>query len=428
VPVTAIVGANWGDEGKGKITDLLAENADIVVRFQGGDNAGHTIINPLGKFVVHSLPSGIFYPHVVNLIGPGVALNPESLFKELDGLLARGIPKPQLKISSKAQLVLPYHVLFDRCEEERLQHQQFGSTRRGIAPFYSEKYLKVGIRVEDLLEVDHLRTRLEGGNVRRDVLLKVLYDQPPVDVESVLELLSSYWRLLEPYVCDSSELLWDGLDSGKRVLLEGQLGALRDPDHGIYPFSTSSSPLAGFASVGAGVPPHEIREVIAVVKAYSSCVGAGPFVSELLGAESDELRRRGGSDGEYGATTGRPRRVGWFDCVASRYGCKVQGATKVALSLLDVLGYLPSIKICTAYRVDRKVTHRFSSTAELLRAEPVLEELPGWQTDLRNVRRFGDLPENAQRYVARIEEELGVPITWISVGPERSQYIERSPM
>jgi adenylosuccinate synthase len=313
VPVTAIVGANWGDEGKGKITDLLAENADIVVRFQGGDNAGHTIINPLGKFVVHSLPSGIFYPHVVNLIGPGVALNPESLFKELDGLLARGIPKPQLKISSKAQLVLPYHVLFDRCEEERLRHQQFGSTRRGIAPFYSEKYLKVGIRVEDLSEVDHLRTRLEGGNVRRDVLLKVLYDQPPIDVENVLELLSSYRRLLEPYVCDSSELLWAGLESGKRVLLEGQLGALRDPDHGIYPFSTSSSPLAGFATVGAGVPPHEIHEVIAVVKAYSSCVGAGPFVSELLGAESDELRRRGGSDGEYGATTGRPRRVGWFD-------------------------------------------------------------------------------------------------------------------
>jgi adenylosuccinate synthase len=426
LPVTAIIGANWGDEGKGKITDLLAQNADIVVRFQGGDNAGHTIINQFGKFVVHSLPSGIFYPHVVNLIGPGVALNPESLFKELDGLLERGVPKPQLKISSKAQLVLPYHILFDRCEEERLRHQQFGSTRRGIAPFYSEKYLKVGIRVEDLVNPDLLRTRIEAGNARRDVLLKVLYGQPSVDVEETVERLNAYHKLLDPYVCDSSELLWSALDADKRILLEGQLGALRDPDHGIYPFSTSSSPLAGFASVGAGLPPYAIREIIAVVKAYSSCVGAGPFVSELHGEEANQLRQRGGSDGEYGATTGRPRRVGWFDCVASRYGCKVQGATQVALSLLDVLGYLPQIKICKAYRIEGQLTDRFPSTGDLLRAEPVFEELPGWQTDLRNVRRFEDLPENARRYVWRIEEELRVPITWLSVGPERSQYIERS--
>lgn len=423
--VTAIVGANWGDEGKGKITDFLASRADLVVRFQGGNNAGHTIINDYGKFSLHLLPSGVFYPNVINVLGPGVALNIPAFLDERQQLLARGIPAPNLRISDRAQVVLPYHLLFDAAEETRLGDQKFGSTKSGIAPFYADKYAKMGIQVSDLADSDRLRRRLEATVPVKNILLQHLYRQPPIELEPLVAELRQQGSAIQPFLCDTTTLLHDAIASGKQVLLEGQLGALRDPDHGIYPYPTSSSPLAGFAAVGAGVPPHAIKRVIAVAKAYSSCVGAGPFVTELTGEAAHELRERGGDAGEYGATTGRPRRMGWFDAVATRYGCRVQGATEVALTLLDVLGDLSEIPICVAYELDGEQTASFPVPAQLEKAKPIWETLPGWQCDISGVRSFNQLPAAARAYVERLQELIEAPIRWISVGPHRKAMIER---
>jgi len=424
--VTAIVGANWGDEGKGKMTDLLAREADLVVRFQGGRNAGHTVINDHGKFALHLLPSGVFYPDVLNVLGPGVALDIGALFEERDAVLQAGAPEHRLAVSERAQVVMPYHVALDVCEEERLGKASFGSTRAGIAPFYADKYLKLGVQVADLYDPPVLRDRLERSLAAKNVLFRRLYHEDACDSGSLLAELADLAERLQPLVCDTTARLHDALESGKRILLEGQLGALRDPDLGIYPFPTSSSPLAGFASVGAGVPPWAITSVVCVVKAYSSCVGAGPFVTELTGEEAATLRARGGSAGEYGATTGRPRRVGWFDAVATRYGCRVQGATEAAISLLDVLGYLDRIPVCTAYEIDGLRTRDFPVARLLDGASPVYEALPGWRCDISHVRTYEELPSEARQYVETLERMIGVPVTHISVGPHRDAII-RSP-
>jgi adenylosuccinate synthase len=425
MPVTAIVGANWGDEGKGKITDWLAARADIVVRFQGGNNAGHTIINNYGKTVLHLLPAGVFYPHTVNVIGPGVALNVPALLKELEDLKERGIPEPQVRISDRAQVVLPYHLLLDEYEEERLADRKFGSTKKGIAPFYSDKYSKLGVQVADLYDEPRLRARLKQSLSIKNVLFQHLYKKPRIEADDLVPELIEQGRRIRPMVADTTAFFAEALAADKNILAEGQLGALRDPDHGIYPFPTSSSPLAGFAAVGAGVPPHAISRIVTVVKAYSSCVGTGPFAVELFGAEGEELRQRGGDAGEYGATTGRPRRVGWLDGVATRYGCRVQGATEVVLTVLDALGYLDEVKICTAYEIDGKRTIDFPNPALLDRARPVYETLPGWKCSISDARSFDDLPANARKYVLRIEEFIGVPVKWISVGPQRESMICR---
>ena len=423
MPVSAIVGANWGDEGKGKMTDVLAQHSDFVIRYQGGNNAGHTIINAYGKFALHLLPSGVFYPHTTNILGPGIALNISSFLSELDELIARGVPKPSLYISERAQVVLPYHLLLDEYEEERLGDRKYGSTKSGIAPFYSDKHLKIGVQVADLFDEGRLRDRVERSLTVKNLLFEHLYQKPIMSLEQIVPALMAAGDKIKPYVCDTSTLLHDALKDQKKILVEGQLGALRDPDHGIYPYPTSSSTLAGFASVGAGIPPHAITQVVAVTKAYSSCVGAGPFVSEIFDREAENLRERGGDAGEYGATTGRPRRMGWFDAVATRYGCRMQGATAVALTVLDVLGYLDEIPVCTAYEIDGEKTHRFPVPALLDRATPVLEMMPGWRRDISSVRRFSDLPTNAQNYVMQIEAWLEVPVKWVSVGPRREDII-----
>ncbi len=425
MPVTAVVGANWGDEGKGKTTDYFAQNADIVVRFQGGSNAGHTIINDFGKFVLHLLPSGVFYPKVVNVLGPGVAVNLQILLQEIQSLAQRGLPESQLRISERAQVILPYHLLFDEYEEERLAGGQFGSTKQGIAPFYADKVQKIGVQIADLYDEERLRQRLTTALAVKNVLLEHLYHKPPLEAGDMIVQLQEQAEALRPYVGDTTAYLHEAWSAGKRILLEGQLGALRDPDHGIYPYPTSSSTLAGYGAVGAGLPPYAIEQVVAVTKAYSSCVGAGPFVTELFGHEGEELRRRGGSDGEYGATTGRPRRVGWFDAVATRYGCKIQGATQLALGLLDVLGYLKEIPICVGYEIDGKVTQAFPTTDKLETAQPILERLPGWQTDISMIRSYHLLPTATKRYIERLEELVAVPIKWLSVGPSRAAMIAR---
>ena len=422
--VTAIVGGNWGDEGKGKMTDHLAARADFVVRFQGGNNAGHTIINERGKFALHLLPGGVFHDHVTNVLGPGVAVNVRALLGELAALQAAGV-RPRLLVSDRAQVVLDVHRLQDVYEEVRLGEHRFGSTQQGIAPFYADKYIKTGIQVADLCEPRRLKERVERLLAVKNVFFEALYGKPAADPEALCADLAEQGELLAPYVADVGPVLHDAVAAGREILLEGQLGALRDPDHGIYPFVTSSSPLAGFAAVGAGVPPWAITRIIAVVKAYSTCVGAGPFTTELQGEEAETLRARGGDSGEYGATTGRPRRVGWFDAVATRYGCRVQGATEVALTCLDVLGYLDEVPICTHYRIDGELTAEFPVPARLERAEPVYERLPGWRKDIRGVRTFEELPPEAKAYVARVEEVIGVPVRWISTGPQREAVIER---
>ena len=424
--VQAIVGGNWGDEGKGKITDTLAEQSDIVVRFQGGANAGHTIINNYGKFALHLLPSGVFRNTVVNVIAQGVALNLKSLFHELDTLLSRGIPMPNILVSDRAQIVMPYHVLFDQLEEQRLGSKSFGSTKSGIAPFYADKYLKIGIQVGELFDDDLLRERLERACAIKNETLKSLYPgNALLDVDSIYDEMTGYRNRLRPLVADTAQFLNDAIHAGKNILLEGQLGALKDTDNGIYPFVTSSSPLAGFACVGAGIPPTKIETIITVVKSYSSAVGAGAFVSEIFGDEAKELRDRGGDNGEYGATTGRPRRMGWFDAVATRYGCMLQGTTQVAFSLLDVLSYLDTIPVCTAYSIDGEETDHFPITPLLNRAKPVYTYLDGWKCDIRGIRKFEDLPVNARRYVEFIENQIGYPITMISNGPKREDLIYR---
>lgn len=423
--VTAIVGANWGDEGKGKMTDVLAAQSSYVVRFQGGSNAGHTIINDYGKFGLNMLPSGVFYPEVTNVIGPGAALDGESFIREREQLLARGVPEPILKVSDRAQVVLPVHRLLDALEEERLGNRSYGSTKRGIAPFYADKYAKLGVQVADLYDRNRLLERVGQLLELKNVLLTRLYGHQPLEAEPIVEELLELGEKLRPFVCDTTMMLQQAYKEGRPILLEGQLGALRDPDHGIYPYSTSSSTLAGYAPVGAGLPAYALTNVLAVVKAYSSCVGAGPFVSELEGAEAEQLRIRGGDAGEFGVVTGRPRRVGWFDAVATRYGCMVQGATEVALTNLDVLGYLDLIPVCVGYKLaDGTVTEQFPVNAKLEGAEPILRELPGWKCDISGVRTFGELPAAAQQYVTFIKEEIGVKTSYLSIGPKRDQLMK----
>lgn len=424
--VTAVVGANWGDEGKGKITDMLGNESDIIVRFQGGSNAGHTIVNDYGKFALHILPSGIFYDHTTSIIGNGVALNIPDLFREINEIVEQGVPKPKILVSDRAQIVMPYHILFDECEEERLAGRSFGSTKSGIAPFYSDKYAKIGFQVSELfMDDDKLREKIVQVLAVKNVILENLYKKPKLEVEDILNTLHEYRDMVEPYVCDVSTYLQNAIKEGKNILLEGQLGTLKDPDHGIYPMVTSSSTLAAYGAIGAGIPPYEIKRVVTVVKAYSSAVGAGEFVSEIHGEEADELRKRGGDGGEFGATTGRPRRMGWFDAVASRYGCRMQGATDVALTVLDVLGYLDKLPICVGYEIDGKVTKDFPTTAELAKAKPVYEYLDGWKCDIRGIRKYEELPENCRKYIEFIEKELGVKISMVSNGPKREDIIFR---
>lgn len=424
--VRAIVGANWGDEGKGKITDMLAKESDIIIRFQGGSNAGHTIINNYGRFALHLLPSGVFYGHTTSIIGNGVALNIPFLVKELESLVSQGVPMPHILVSDRAQILMPYHVLFDTYEEERLGGKSFGSTKSGIAPFYSDKYAKIGFQVSELFEDEAaLKDKVQRVCETKNVLLEHLYHKPLLNPDEVLAELMEYKKMVEPYVCDVSAYLHDAIKEGKNILLEGQLGSLKDPDHGIYPMVTSSSTLAAYGAIGAGIPPYEIKEITTVVKAYSSAVGAGAFVSEIFGDEADELRRRGGDKGEFGATTGRPRRVGWFDAVASRYGCRIQGATEVALTVLDVLGYLDEIPICVGYEIDGEVVKDFPVTYKLEKAKPVLKTLPGWKCDIRGIRKYEDLPENCRNYIEFVEKEIGFPITMISNGPGREDIIYR---
>ncbi len=423
--VKAIVGANWGDEGKGKITDMMAQEADIVVRFQGGANAGHTIVNDYGKFALHTLPSGVFYSHITNIIGNGVALNIPLLFREVQSLVERSVPSPKLLVSDRAQIVMPYHILLDQYEEERLGGKSFGSTKSGIAPFYSDKYAKIGFQVSELFDEEILREKVQRVCELKNVLFEHLYHKPVIKPEELLETLHGYRDMVAPFVCDVSVFLDKALKEGRTVLLEGQLGTLKDPDHGIYPMVTSSSTLAAFGAIGAGLPPYEIKQIVTVCKAYSSAVGAGAFVSELFGDEAEELRRRGGDGGEYGATTGRPRRVGWFDCVASRYGCRMQGTTDVAFTVLDVLGYLDEIPVCVGYEIDGEVTADFPVTSRLSKAKPVFEKLPGWKCEIRGIRKYEELPENCRKYIEFIEERIGYPITMVSNGPGREDIIYR---
>ena len=421
--VRAIVGANWGDEGKGKITDMLAKESDIIIRFQGGSNAGHTIINDYGKFALHLLPSGVFYQHTTSIIGNGVALNIPYLIKEIQSIVDRGVPKPHILVSDRAQILMPYHVLFDTYEEARLAGKSFGSTKSGIAPFYSDKYAKIGFQVSELFDDDLLKEKTERVCEIKNVLLEHLYHKPLLDPKELYDELVTYREMIRPYVCDVSAYLHNAIKEGKKILLEGQLGSLKDPDHGIYPMVTSSSTLAAYGAIGAGIPPYEIKDITTVVKAYSSAVGAGAFVSEIFGDEAEELRNRGGDGGEYGATTGRPRRVGWFDAVATRYGCRIQGATEVAFTVLDVLGYLDEIPVCIGYEIDGEVTRDFPTTAKLEKAKPVFTKLPGWKTEIRGIKNYADLPENCRNYIEFVEKEIEVPITMVSNGPGRDDII-----
>lgn len=421
----AIVGACWGDEGKGKICDMFAENADVVVRFQGGSNAGHTIINKYGKFALHQIPSGVFNQNTVNVIGPGVALDIKKLGGEIASIVERNVPAPRILISDRVQVVMPYHVLFDEYEEERLGKHAFGSTKSGIAPFYADKYSKIGFEICELFDEKGFREKLTRVLEIKNTLLRALYNKPPLDFEGLYEEMMAQREIVKPYMGSTFDFFSEAVKKKKTILLEGQLGALKDPDHGIYPFVTSSSPLAAFAAIGAGLPPYEINEILAVVKAYSSAVGEGAFVSEIFGAEAELMRKNGGDGGEYGATTGRPRRMGWFDAVASRYGCKIQGATEAVLTVLDALGYLKEIKICTGYEIDGKVTDKFPVTPLLSRAKPVYETLKGWECDIRGIRDFDKLPENARAYVNFIEKAIDTPITMVSNGPGRDEIIFR---
>ena len=425
--VRAIVGANWGDEGKGKITDMLAETSDIVVRFQGGANAGHTIINNYGRFSLHLMPSGVFYNHTTSVLGNGVALDIEKFCAELKSIVDAGVPTPKILVSNRAQVMMPYHVLFDTLEEARLAGKSYGSTKSGIAPFFSDKYAKIGLQVNELFDEEVLQDRLHKVIEIKNAILRELYHAPEIKYDELLEEMHRQRDMIAPYVADTSKFLREALKAGKTVLLEGQLGTMKDPDHGIYPMVTSSSTLAAYGAVGAGIPPYEIKDIVAVTKAYSSAVGAGDFVSELFGEEADELRRRGGDKGEFGATTGRPRRVGWYDAVASKYGCQLQSATEVALTVLDVLGYLKEIKVCVGYEIDGKVTTDFPVTPLLNKAKPVYETLPGWNCDIRGIKNYDELPENCKNYIDFIEKHIETPITMVSNGPERHEILKRTP-
>jgi len=423
--VKAIVGANWGDEGKGKITDLFSETSDVVIRFQGGANAGHTIINNFGRFALHTLPSGVFFPHVTNVIGSGVALDIRKLMEELKQLTAQGVPAPKLIVSQRCQVLMPYHPLLDTYEEERLLEQAFGSTKSGIAPFYSDKYAKIGFQVCELFDDAILKERLEKVCTLKNALIEHLYHKPALNPTALYTEMVAQRELIAPYLGDVATFVQHALKGGKTILLEGQLGTMKDPDFGIYPMVTSSHTVAAFGCISAGVPPTELKEIIAITKAYSSSVGAGAFVTELFGEEGDELRRRGGDKGEFGATTGRPRRVGWFDAVATRYGAKMQGATQVVLTCLDVLGYLDEIKVCTAYRIDGQVIDLFPTSPDLSKAEPIYTTLPGWKCDIRGRTEYDALPEEAKAYVDFLETCIDTPIKLVSTGPKRHEITTR---
>ena len=423
--VKAIVGANWGDEGKGKITDCLAREADIVIRFQGGSNAGHTIINNYGKFPLHQLPSGVFYNHTVNIIGNGVAFSVENFIKEMANLKANGV-EPKVLVSDRVQIVMPYHIAFDCYEEERLGGKSFGSTKSGIAPFYSDKFAKIGFQINELYDDEEgLKEKIERVLEIKNSTLVNLYHKEPIKSEDIFNKLMEYKEAMAPYVANTFDYVHDALAQGKTVLLEGQLGSLKDTDFGIYPMVTSSNTIAGYGAVGAGIPPYEIKSVVTVVKAYSSAVGAGEFVSEIFGEEANLMRNHGGDGGEYGATTGRPRRMGWLDLVATRYGCKVQGATEVAFTVLDALGYLDEIPVCVAYELDGKQIDYFPTTTQLKRCKPVLKVMKGWKCDISGITEYDKLPQECRDYVEFAEKEIGVPITMVSNGPKRENLIHR---
>ncbi|MBO5078754.1 MAG: adenylosuccinate synthase [Oscillospiraceae bacterium] len=422
--VRAIVGANWGDEGKGKLTDVLAKDADVVIRFQGGSNAGHTIINEYGRFALHQLPSGVFYKHTTNIIGNGVALDLGKFIKEVASLKEAGV-EPNLLVSDRVQVVMPYHVLFDQYEEERLGGRSFGSTKSGIAPFYSDKYAKIGFQINELFDEEYCLDKLRRVLEVKNITLKHLYHKPELSAEEIFAEIKPLRDAVAPYITDTFRFLREARKEGKTILLEGQLGSMKDPDLGIYPMVTSSSTLASYGAIGAGLPPYEIKDIVCVVKAYSSAVGAGAFVSEIFGDEADELRRRGGDKGEFGATTGRPRRMGWFDCVATRYGVQVQGATQVALTVIDALGYLDEIPVCIGYEVDGEVITDFPTTPTLEKCKPVLKIMPGWKQDIRGITRYEDLPKACRDYVEFIEGQIGVPITMVSNGPGREEILYR---
>ena len=420
----AIVGINWGDEGKGRMVDLLTRDYDVVVRYQGGGNAGHTVVNEKGKFALHLLPSGIFRNGVVNILGNGVALDPENLWKEMQDVAAKGVvlTPENLRISERASLLLPWHRDLDALEEQRLADKKYGSTKQGIAPFYSDKYQKKTVLAGELFYPEELRAHLRDLMEWKDLTLTRVYGAAPYSMEKLEAWLAEYAERIRPYVCDTSAFLRQAQKEDKRILFEAQLGALRDLDFGIYPYTTSSNTTAAYAPIGAGLPSLRLTDVVGVVKAYSTCVGEGPFVCEMSGEEAERLREAGA---EYGAKTGRPRRVGPIDLVATRYGVEVQGATVLALTKLDVLGYLPRIPVCARYRVNGAETDRFPFPTELDKAAPVIEYMDGWGCDLSGVRRWEDLPEAARNYVRMIEDAVGCPIKYISVGPERDSIILR---
>lgn len=423
--VKAIVGANWGDEGKGKITDCLAQKSDIVIRFQGGSNAGHTIINNYGKFALHQLPSGVFYDHTTNIIGNGVAFSVDNFVKEMAHLKEHGV-NPKVLVSDRAQIVMPYHIAFDCYEEERLSSKSFGSTKSGIAPFYSDKFAKIGFQVNELFDDEEgLKEKIAGILEVKNATLKNLYHKEPISVDEIFNKLMEYKVAIEPYVGDAFKFVHEALKDGKTILLEGQLGSLKDTDFGIYPMVTSSNTIAGYGAVGAGIPPYEIKDIVTVVKAYSSAVGAGEFVSEIFGEEAELMRNHGGDGGEYGATTGRPRRMGWLDLVATRYGCQVQGTTQVAFTVLDALGYLDEIPVCVAYELDGKQIDYFPTTTQLKRCKPVLKVLKGWKCDISGITEYDKLPQECKDYVEFAEEQIGFPITMVSNGPKRENLIYR---
>ena len=420
----AIVGINWGDQGKGRMVDLLASEYDVVVRYQGGNNAGHTVINQYGKFALHLIPSGIFRPEVINLLGNGTVIDPEALLEEMHSLQAAGvsITPENFKISDRATIVFPFHRAQDALEEERLKDAKYGSTKRGIAPVYSDKFQKKTIMMGELMDMDYLGKRLKGILEWKNLTIQNVYGAEPYDYDTLMAWLEKFGGQLRPYICDAGSVLRLAQLRGKNILFEAQLGALRDIDYGIFPYTSSSTPLAAYAPIGCGAPDIRVDEVLGIVKAYSTCVGEGPFTAEWFGEEADKLREAGG---EYGAATGRPRRVGPLDLVATRYGVKVQGATSIALTKLDILSYMEEIPVCTAYDIDGKQTEAFPFPSLLAKAKPVMETLPGWGCDISGVRHWEDLPQAAQDYVTYVEDQIGCPITYVSVGADRDAIIQR---
>ena len=420
----AIVGINWGDEGKGRMVDLIARDYDIVCRYQGGNNAGHTIVNEYGKFALHLIPSGICLPGVVNVLGNGVVIDLESLCGEIEALQNAGVPvtPENFKISERATIVFPYHRALDGLEEARLKDKKYGSTLRGIAPVYSDKYQKKTIMMGELLYPAYLEKRLASILEWKNLTIQNVYGAEPYKLEDMLAWCREFGSKLAPYICDTSKYLYEAEKAGKNIMFEAQLGALRDIDFGIFPYTSSSSSNAGYACVGAGIPGSHVDRTVGIVKAYSTCVGEGPFTAEWFGDEAEQLRVAGG---EYGASTGRPRRVGWLDLVAARYGCQVQGATGVAMTVLDALGYLDEIPVCVGYELDGKQIDYFPTTTELKRCKPIFEKLPGWKCDIRGIKKFEDLPENARHYVEFAEKHLGVPVCMVSNGPAREDIMYR---